>query len=130
MVEESSRFNAQEKPYMKNYNISFEFAYNLRKLRIELNRGNYIYAIQMLETLRNHTLTLQVLNENKKLHQFKAYHTLQNEFLVKFQKSYPNKIDNIEIADAADVLTQLFQDVLIKNDTFTMDAEVFRIAEI
>ena len=101
----------------------------MRKLRIELNRCNYIYAMQMLEILRDHTLTLQVLNENKKLHQFKAYHTLQNDFLVKFQKSYPNKMANSDISDAADALTQLFKDVLIKNDTFTMDAEVFRIAE-
>lgn len=50
---------------MKKFNITFEYAYHLRKLRIEVRRGNLIYAMKMLEVLREFTLTVQILNEQK-----------------------------------------------------------------
>lgn len=108
MIEENTRFHTQEAPYLKPYDIGSEFAYLLRKVRIELHRGNNFYALQMLETLREKAITIQIINEKKKLHQFKAYHTLDPLFLNELSKSYPNKIETAEIWKAADALTQLF----------------------
>ena len=130
MAEENNKFVTQQQPYIKSYAIDFEFAYHLRKLNIELLRGNYIYAMKMLDVLRDATLTLQILNENKKLHQFKAYHTLQKEFMNELEKSYPNSIDQTEILRAARTITQLFKRVIIQNETFTLNEEVFEITKL
>ena len=130
MEEENDKFVAQQQPYMKSYAIDFEFAYHLRKLNIELVRGNYIYAMKMLDILRDTTLNLQILNENKKLHQFKAYHTLQKEFINELDKSYPKSTDKTEILRAARAITQLFKRVIIENETFTLNEEVFGITKL
>jgi len=130
MTEENDKFVAQQQPYMQSYAIDFEFAYHLRKLNIELIRGNYIYAMKMLDILRDATLNLQILNENKKLHQFKAYHTLQKEFINELEKSYPKNTDKTEILRAAGAITKLFKEVIIKNETFTFNEEVFEITKI
>ena len=130
MTEENNKFHTQESPYLKPYDIGSEYAYLLRKVRIELRRGNSFYAMQMLETLRDKAITMQIINENKKLHQFKAYHTLDSKFLDELSKSYPSKIETMEIWKAADSLTHLFIEVLQKNKAFPYDEKVFQIAEV
>jgi hypothetical protein len=130
MTEENTRFHTQVAPYLQPYDIGSEYAYLLRKVRIELRRGNHFYAMQMLEELREKVLTMQIIKEDKKLHQFKAYHTLDPIFLEELSKSYPSKIETLEIWKAADVLTQLFIVVLQNNKAFPFDEKVFQIAEI
>ena len=130
MTEENNRFHAQAAPYLKPYDIGSEYAYLLRKVRIELRRGNHFYAMKMLEELREKVVTMQIVNENKKLHQFKAYHTLAPIFLDELSKSYPSKIETSEIWEAADALTQLFIAVLQNNKAFPFDEKVFQIAEV
>ena len=130
MTEENNKFVAQKQPYMKSYDIDFEFAYHLRKLNIELLRGNYIYALKMLDILRDITLNLKILNENKKLHQFKAYHTLEKEFINEIEKSYPKSLDKMEVLRAADTITKLFKSVIAINETFAFNEDVFEITKI
>ena len=84
----------------------------------------------MLDILRDTTLNLQILNENKKLHQFKAYHTLEKEFINELEKSYPKSTDQTEILRAVRAITQLFKRVIIQNETFTLNEEVFEIMKL
>ncbi|WP_274309999.1 hypothetical protein [Solibacillus daqui] len=130
MTYENDNFTKLKDPYLGGFDISFEFAYNLRKLRIEVKRNNYIYAMQMLEVLRQLTVQIQTLNENKKLHQFKAFHTLNNDFLEAFMACYPTTINTVEIMKATNVLTELFKRVLRSNKSFILDEKLFRIAEL
>lgn len=130
MLKEHENFQKMEQPYMKKFDIVFEFAYHLRKLHIELQRGNDIFAMKMLEELREFTLTVQILNEQKKLHQFKAYHTLEGNFVKQLKKSYPSSTDRSDIMAAAKFVTQLFKDTIQKNEIFDYDEQLFKIAEI
>ena len=130
MLEENENFLQQDQPYIKKFDITFEFAYHLRKLRIEIRRGNLIFAMKMLEILRDFTLTIQVLNEQKKLHQFKAYHTLENDFIAQLMSSYPTTIDSPGIEQAAYRVTELFKSSVKKNAMFDYDERLFIIAEI
>lgn len=130
MLEENENFLKQDQPYMKKFDITFEFAYHLRKLRIEIRRGNLIFAMKMLEVLREFTLTIQILNEQKKLHQFKAYHTLEDDFITQLMTSYPTTIDIPEIEQAAHRVAELFKSTVIKNAMFDYDERLFKIAEI
>ena len=130
MLEENENFLQQDQPYIKKFDITFEFAYHLRKLRIEIRRGNLIFAMKMLEILRDFTLTIQVLNEQKKLHQFKAYHTLENDFIAQLMSSYPTTIDSPGIEQAAHRVTELFKSSVKKNAMFDYDERLFIIAEI
>ncbi|MEK3765352.1 hypothetical protein [Solibacillus sp. FSL K6-4121] len=130
MLEEHENFQKLEQPYIKKFDIVFEFAYHLRKLHIEHQRGNDIFAMEMLEELREFTLTVQILNEQKKLHQFKAYHTLEEDFVKQLKRSYPSTTDSSDIMAAAKLVTQLFKDTIQKNEIFDFDEQLFKIAEI
>lgn len=130
MLKEHENFLKLEQPYINKFNIAFEFAYHLRKLQVELQRGNAIFAMKMLEVLREFTLTVQILNEQKKLHQFKAYHTLEEDFVNLLKKSYPSTIESSDIMEAAQFVTQLFKSVIQKNEMFDYDDLLFKIAEI
>lgn len=74
----------------------------------------------MLETMCTHTLFLQAMNENKKLHQFKAYDTLDPYFIKEYLGTYPEKVSVNELEDAAEKLKELFFSVIGKS-SFTMD---------
>ena len=130
MIEENENFFQQDQPYMNKFNITFEYAYHLRKLRIEVRRGNLIYAMKMLEVLREFTLTVQILNEQKKLHQFKAYHTLENDFVTQLMGSYPTLVGTTAIEQAAYTVTELFKSTVMNNAMFDYDEQLFEIAEI
>ena len=130
MVEENDNFLNLEQPYMKKFDIAFEFAYHLRKLHVEVQRGNFIFAMKMLEMLRELTLTVQILNEQKKLHQFKAYHTLEEGFVKQLMNSYPSTLDKLAILQASEVITDVFKNIIKENKTFDYNDNVFKIAEI
>lgn len=130
MHEENEKFIQQEQPYLKKFDITFEFAYHLRKLHIEVQRENVIFAMKMLDVLRDFTLTIQILNEQKKLHQFKAYHTLEKDFINQLMGSYPTIIDPPGIMQASRLITELFINTVKYNAQFDYDEQLFKIAEI
>ncbi len=73
MKTENEHFINKPIKYNVNVDVTFEFVYCALALEKELKRNNLIYALKMLEEMREYTLIVQALNEDKKLHQFKAY---------------------------------------------------------
>ena len=71
--------------------------------------------------MRDHTLQLQALIENKKLHQFKAYDTLEQEFKYKFLQTYPSHNNEETLLLAADRLKELFLVTINRSQRHTMD---------
>jgi predicted nucleotidyltransferase len=113
--------------YVFSDDIAFEFMYSMRKFQTELKRRNMIYALNMLETLRQHTLHLQCMIEGKKLHQFKAYETLRPQFINKYMTTFPEQITAGQVQKAAQRLHDLFKDTIKSSNTHRMDDSLYNI---
>ena len=130
LQKQMQHFTSQENPYGLNNDIIFEFAYHLRKFYIELARNNTIYAIKMLDYLRDLTLQVQGTNEGKKLHQFKAYHTLNSGFVKRYLETYPPIVNKEELLLAASKIKTLFNQSIDDNEQIEWDEEIFKIVII
>ncbi|MEK5530407.1 hypothetical protein BK128_17490 [Viridibacillus sp. FSL H7-0596] len=124
---ENERFTEKRVKYQVNEDIGFEFVYTMRKFYTELNRHNLIYSLKMLETMRDYILQVQALNENKKLHQFKAYETLHPEFITIYLNTYPTEITVEELLISANKLKGLFYETIKQNNIFSMDKTLFKL---
>ena len=120
MNTENEYFMKKPVKYNVNSDVVFEFVYSALVLEKELKRNNLIYALKMLEDMRDYTLIVQALNEDKKLHQFKAYETLNPIFINDYLLTYPEKISIENLKVSADKLKELFVDTL-QSSTFSMD---------
>lgn len=72
MESENEKFLNKPVKYNVGFDVAFEFVYCALALEKELKRNNFIDALKKLEDMRDFTLIIQALNEDKKLHQFKA----------------------------------------------------------
>ncbi|QTC42819.1 aminoglycoside 6-adenylyltransferase [Bacillus sp. V3] len=111
----------EQSDYAFSDDIAFDFMYSMRKFQTELKRSNMIYALKMLETMREHTLQLQTLIEGKKLHQFKAFETLQTEFISEYLSTYPGQVTEEQLQKAAQRLQDLFMDTICRSKKHRLD---------
>lgn len=121
MNTENEQFINKPVKYNVNIDVAFEFVYCALALEIELKRNNLIYALKMLEDMRNYTLIVQALNEDKKLHQFKAYETLDPSLIKAYLSTYPEEITVENLMVSAEKLKRLFVDTVIQSSIFTID---------
>lgn len=121
MNTENEKFENKPVRYELGVDISFEFVYCLLSFEKELKRNNLIYALKMLEQMREYTLIVQALNENKKLHQFKAYETLEPSFIKTYLSTYPNEITKENLQGSSELLKKLFTNTLKQNSKLSMD---------
>ncbi|MBM6619604.1 hypothetical protein [Bacillus suaedaesalsae] len=121
MERENKNFTEREFKYFVSDDIGFDFFYAMRKFYTELKRQNLIYALKMLETSRDYILEVQGYNENKKLHQFKAYETLQPAFITRYLQTYPDEITVAKLLISADRLIDLFYDIVKQSDVFSVN---------
>lgn len=126
---ENEGFEKKPVKYDLNFDVVFEFVYCAMSLDKELMRNNLIYALKMLETMRSYTLLVQAMNEDKKLHQFKAYETLNPSFIKAFLSTHPEEITVDNLVVSANKLKVLFTDTLNQNSTFSMDSALKRLLE-
>lgn len=126
MREEDELFRAQPDRY-ETGDIVFEFVFASLALRKELKRDNLIYPLRLLETMREYTSMVQVLNERKKLHQFKAYETLDPDFIQSYLATYPSEITRESLKDAAFLIDRLFIETVGRSDTFTLDEDLGKL---
>ncbi|MCM3710403.1 aminoglycoside 6-adenylyltransferase [Sporosarcina luteola] len=119
----------QNKPvkYDVNVDIAFEFVYSALSLNKELKRGNLIYSLKMLETMRDYVLLAQSMNENKKLHQFKAYDTLHPSFIEEYLSTYPDEMTVEKLTASAEKLKGLFSEVVQHSSTITIDKALHKL---
>jgi predicted nucleotidyltransferase len=121
MNAENEKFENKTVKYGLGFDIAFEFVYCLLNFEKELNRNNFIFALKMLEQMREYTLIVQALNENKKLHQFKAYETLEASFIKAYISTYPEKITLENLKVSAEKLKELFAGTLKQSSNISMD---------
>lgn len=72
---------------------------------------------------------MQAMNENKKIHQFKAYDTLDPSFIQKYLKTYPKTISVESLMKVTGELTELFKNVLSDNPFYIMEDDLQRLLE-
>jgi predicted nucleotidyltransferase len=128
----SEKMNVEHEQFnRKKYSISedpaFEFMYCMRKFQTELKRQNLIYALKMLEAMRDLTLQVEAQNENKKLHQFKAYETMEPQFISDFLQTYPDEITSATLMKSADRLKELFFETIKRSNTLSLDESIYKI---
>jgi len=128
MREEDELFRAQPERY-ETGDIVFEFAFASLALRKELKRNNLIYPLRLLEQMREYASMIQVLNEGKKLHQFKAYESLDPVFIRSYLATYPSEITCESLADAAFLVERLFLETVGRSDTFTCEEDLRKLLQ-
>ncbi|WP_421378302.1 aminoglycoside 6-adenylyltransferase [Bacillus salacetis] len=129
MNKENEAFLNRTLKYNVGFDLPFEFVYCARSLEKELNRNNLIYALRMLEEMREFTLIVQALNEDKKLHQFKAYETLNPSFIQTCLSTYPEKITVEGVRDSSHQLMKLFAKALEESSIFSMDEDLKKLLD-
>ncbi|MCA1031214.1 aminoglycoside 6-adenylyltransferase [Bacillus timonensis] len=115
--------NFMKKPikYNVGFDVAFEFVYCALSLEKELKRNNVIYALKMLEEMRDFTLIVQALNEDKKLHQFKAYESLNPAFIQEYLLTFPSEATVESVRESAERVKILFVNSLKQSTMFSMD---------
>ena len=103
------------------------FFYALRKTEVAIRRNDFIYADIVLGEARQLLLLAEAVIEGKKLHQFKAYHTLDRDFLSSLQETYPKGPGKAEFDRAKDRLLRLYVRRIGENGLCRIDPSQFLI---
>ena len=111
---------------MVNARFHHQFFFKLRKVEIAILRRNYIYADIMLSEARQMLLLIEAMIEGKKIHQFKAYHTLDQGFLHTLQETYPKVLDHTELIKAKEFLLSCYVRLIEKNHLCEIDDSQFK----
>lgn len=117
-----------------NYNIdnkiNWEFMYIIRKYLIAIRRNNLIYAYSLLNDARMILLKIQALNEGKKLHEFKAFNELDNEFLLEIEMTIPKSIEVNELNRCKDSILDIFYKLMNSSDKLLFEQDSKYLLEI
>lgn len=103
------------------------FFFTLRKAEIAILRKNYIYAEMMLSDARQMLLRMEAGAEGKKVHEFKAYHTLNPDFLRDLQATYPGEMSRASLTGAKDALLSLYVRTVEQNGLPGIEPSQFQI---
>lgn len=103
------------------------FIYALRKTEIAILRSEFIYADIELGEARKLLLDLKVICEGKKWHQFKAYNTLDADFLKQLAHTYPLSQTKEDLSTAKDALLSLYIDTVNNCDFAEFDEKQMKL---
>ena len=84
----AQRFAERSQRYGLDDSVHYRFINELRYAEIALLREQFIFADIALNNARQILLSVETVLEEKKLHQFKAYNTLSQTFLVRLEETY------------------------------------------
>lgn len=121
---ENEKFDNKPVKYNVGIDVAFEFVYCALALEKELKRNNFIYALKKLEDMRDFTLIVQALNEDKKLHQFKAYETLNPDFIEAYLSTFSGEVSADKIRASSEKVKELFMKAVKQSSIFTMDHDL------
>lgn len=125
LTEKTKKLN--NNPATFNEQSHHKFFYALRKAEVAILRENYIYAEIVLSEARQILLLAEAMIEGKKLHQFKAYHTLDQVFLAALQGTYAKGLDKEDLVNAKNALLSLYVRVIEENELCKIDDSQFMI---
>ena len=103
------------------------FFFALRKSEIAILRENYIYAEMTLSDARQMLLRMEAMAERKKIHEFKAYHTLDKDFLRDLEATYPRELSQTALTVAKDALLSLYVCTVERNNLPKIEPSQFQI---
>ena len=129
MNSEQEKFEKKPVKYEVGIDLPFEFVYCAISLDKAMKRNNLIYALSLQETMRTYILYLQAMNENKKLHQFKAYDTLEPSFIKEYMETYPEKVAISNLEQSTKKLKELFLKVWSRSSIFDVDSQLKHLLE-
>ena len=66
-------------------------------------------------------------SEGKKVHQFKAYHTLDPQFIEAYVQTFPSQLDAASLSTAKQAILRLFETVLASHPVIAIDVEAKRL---
>ncbi|MBR4290904.1 MAG: hypothetical protein IKT52_09745 [Oscillospiraceae bacterium] len=101
--------------------VHHRFIFALRRCEIALCRSEYVYADMALTEARQILLTVEAAREGKKLHQFKAFNTLDIAFLNRLEQTYPTSRNCAGISNAKKHILELYLDIVAHCDFLTFD---------
>lgn len=91
---------------------SWEFMYLIRKIKIAIERKNYLYAYQVLCDARIMVMNIEGRKEKQKMHQFKAYDKLNKDFLEKIMLTIPKEVNREELERCYNELLNIYYDTV------------------
>lgn len=110
-----------------NEQYHHKFFFLIRKAEKEILRENYIYSDIAINEARQMLLLVEAMVEGKKIHEFKAFHTLEKGFLNNLNETYPKELSSVELNRSKDCLVSMYIDVVSKNDLCKIDDSQFKI---
>ena len=110
-----------------NDSIHYRFINELRYVEIALLRDQYIFADIALCNARQILLSIETVIERKKLHQFKAYNTLEKSFIDKLDDTYPKSRNYDDIQRAKEKLLTLYLKTIKKCDYLHLNENLLKL---
>lgn len=121
------QFTSRSGRYGVNNSIHYRFVSELRYAEIALLRGEIIFADISLNNARQLLLAVETVTEGKKLHQFKAYNTLDSSFIDRLEETYPCSRTVNDINTAKEKLLALYLEVVNSCDGLQFDTKLLKL---
>lgn len=117
----AQRFVELSHRYGLDDSIHYRFINELRYVEIALLREQFIFADIALGNARQLLLSVEAVEEGKKLHQFKAYNTLVQPFLDRLEETYPHSRTYEGMHTAKENLLSLYLETVKDSEYLTFD---------
>ncbi len=123
----ANRLAEQSGRYEVDNSIHYRFVNDLRYVEIALFRGQFVFADIALGNARQLLLAVETVTEGKKLHQFKAYDTLDKQFLTRLETTYPASRGFKDMHIAKENLLALYLDTVHRCDFLEIDTNILKL---
>ncbi len=123
----ANRLAEQSGRYGVDNSIHYRFVNELRYVEIALLRGQFVFADIALGNARQLLLAVETVTEGKKLHQFKAYDTLDKKFLARLETTYPASRGFKDMYIAKENLLALYLDTVHRCAFLEIDPSLLKM---
>ena len=121
------RFAERSQRYGLDDSVHYRFINELRYVEIALLREQFIFADIALGNARQLLLSVETVEEGKKLHQFKAYNTLPQTFLNRLEETYPQGRNYEDMYAAKEKLLALYLETVKDSEYLTFDDSLLKL---
>ena len=108
----------------------FEIVYAMRSILFEIERGNFLYVMSRMDFVRDKLVRLQCYYEKKEQHQFKDYRTLDRDFQLRLQATYPRSFERQPMLVCAQHRLSLFLKQHSDNHLWEIDSRLLDILKV
>ena len=123
----AQRFKERSQQYGLDDSIHYRFINELRYVEIALLREQFIFADMALGNARQLLLSVEIVQEGKKLHQFKAFNTLSQTFLNRLEETYPQSRSYEDIHNAKEKMLVLYLETVKDSEYLTFNDSLLKL---